>query len=164
MVVVCTPSALPATITRANASCWWCEKTGKPKAFIEQRKHEKNSGAKIGPMTLFFGGRHAHAEYYYRDECAAQFEKFEAEGLVKCCNAWSRDQKQKAPLGVYVQHKIMEEAVRSLLARPSKYSIEDSDAIWANLGREGSKGYFFLCGSKQPEKDAGEPSHIACPA
>ena len=27
------------------------------------------------------------------------------------------------------------------------------DSIWANLGREGSKGYFFLCGSKQPEKD-----------
>ena len=24
-----------------------------------------------------------------------RFEKFEAEGLVKCCNAWSRDQKQK---------------------------------------------------------------------
>lgn len=38
---------------------------------------------------------------------------------------------------VYVQHKIMEQA----------------DSIWANLGREGSRGYFFLCGSKQPEKD-----------
>ena len=98
-------------------------------AFIEQRKHEKNQGHRVGPMTLFFGGRHAHAEYYYRDE----FENFEAEGLVKCCNAWSRDQKQK----VYVQHKIMEQA----------------DDIWANLGREGSRGYFFLCGSKQPEKD-----------
>jgi len=99
------------------------------RAFIEQRKHEKSQGHRVGEMTLFFGGRHAHAEYYYRDE----FEKFEAEGLVKCCNAWSRDQKQK----VYVQHKIMEQA----------------DSIWANLGREGSKGYFFLCGSKQPEKD-----------
>eukprot|EP00913_Durusdinium_trenchii_P021938 g20612.t1 len=99
------------------------------RAFIEQRKHEKTQGHRVGPMTLFFGGRHAHAEYYYRDE----FEKFEAEGLVKCCNAWSRDQKQK----VYVQHKIMEQA----------------DDIWANLGREGSRGFFFLCGSKQPEKD-----------
>lgn len=28
---VCIPSALPATITRASASCWWCEKTGKRK-------------------------------------------------------------------------------------------------------------------------------------
>ena len=37
-------------------------------AFIEQRKHEKNQGHRVGPMTLFFGGRHAHAEYYYRDE------------------------------------------------------------------------------------------------
>ena len=27
------------------------------------------------------------------------------------------------------------------------------DDIWANLGREGSRGYFFLCGSKQPEKE-----------
>ena len=135
-------------------------------AFIEQRKHEKNQGHRVGPMTLFFGGRHAEAEYYYRDEPGAsilmegpwgrnrgldgslsrdirsgvfahaasafpffhvypnfyfihfmnkmvksvelmispdtlaalawlRFEKFEAEGLVKCCNAWSRDQKQK---------------------------------------------------------------------
>ena len=39
-----------------------------PQAFIEQRKYEKNLGHKVGPMTLFFGGRHAHAEYYYRDE------------------------------------------------------------------------------------------------
>lgn len=38
------------------------------------------------------------------------------------------------------------------------------DSIWANLGREGSKGYFFLCGSKQPEKDKRVeklPSHYA---
>eukprot|EP00930_Biecheleria_cincta_P080629 TRINITY_DN68_c0_g1_i8.p1 TRINITY_DN68_c0_g1~~TRINITY_DN68_c0_g1_i8.p1 ORF type:complete len:484 (+),score=132.83 TRINITY_DN68_c0_g1_i8:74-1525(+) len=99
------------------------------RAYIEQRKFEKTKGHKVGPMTLFFGGRYSKAEYYYRDE----FEAFEAEGLVKCCNAWSRDQKQK----IYVQHKIMEEA----------------DSIWNELGREGSTGYFFLCGSKQPEKD-----------
>jgi sulfite reductase (NADPH) flavoprotein alpha-component len=99
------------------------------RAFIEQRKFEKTRGHTVGPMTLFFGGRYSKSEYYYRDE----FEAFEAEGLVKCCNAWSRDGAQK----VYVQHKITEEA----------------DSIWANLGAEGSKGYFFLCGSKQPEKD-----------
>jgi len=99
------------------------------RAYIEQRKYQKTKGHTVGPMTLFFGGRYSKAEYYYRDE----FEQFEAEGLVKCCNAWSRDQKEK----VYVQHKIMEEA----------------DHIWRELGREGSKGYFFLCGSKQPEKD-----------
>lgn len=99
------------------------------RAFVEQRKCEKSKGHKVGGMTLFFGGRYSHAEYYYRDE----FEAYEKEGLVKCCNAWSRDQKQK----VYVQHKIAEQA----------------DLIWEHLGREGSKGYFFLCGSKQPEKD-----------
>eukprot|EP00933_Yihiella_yeosuensis_P080613 TRINITY_DN94072_c0_g1_i1.p1 TRINITY_DN94072_c0_g1~~TRINITY_DN94072_c0_g1_i1.p1 ORF type:complete len:513 (+),score=138.50 TRINITY_DN94072_c0_g1_i1:209-1540(+) len=99
------------------------------RAFIEQRKFQKSQGHKVGPMTLFFGGRHAKQEYYYRDE----FEAFEAEGLVKCCNAWSRDQKHK----VYVQHKIGEEA----------------EHIWRELGAPGSKGYFFLCGSKQPEKD-----------
>jgi len=99
------------------------------RAYIEQRKFEKTQGHKVGPMTLFFGGRYSKAEYYYRHE----FEQFEAEGLVKCCNAWSRDQKQK----IYVQHKILEE----------------EDSIWNELGREGSKGYFFLCGSKQPEKD-----------
>lgn len=99
------------------------------RAFVEQRKYHKNKGTQVGPMTLFFGGRYAKAEYYYREE----FEAFEQEGLLKCCNAWSRDQKQK----VYVQHKIQEEA----------------DSVWRELGTEGSKGYFFLCGSKQPEKD-----------
>jgi sulfite reductase (NADPH) flavoprotein alpha-component len=72
------------------------------RAFVEQRQYQKSQGEKVGPMTLFFGGRHAHAEYYYRDE----FETFEREGLVKCCNAWSRDQAHK----IYVQHKIAEEA------------------------------------------------------
>lgn len=100
------------------------------RAFVEERKWLKDSkGKSVGPMTLFFGGRHAHAEYYYKDE----FDAFEKEGLLKCCNAWSRDQAHK----IYVQHKIMEEA----------------DSIWEQLGKEGSTGYFFLCGSKQPEKD-----------
>jgi len=99
------------------------------RAYVEQRAFEKRQGHKVGPMTLFFGGRYSKAEYYYQDE----FVAFEQQGLVKCCNAWSRDQKQK----VYVQHKILEEA----------------DSIWQNLGKEGSTGYFFLCGSKQPEKD-----------
>ena len=37
-------------------------------AYIEQRKHEKSQGARVGPMTLFFGGRHKKAEFYYQDE------------------------------------------------------------------------------------------------
>ncbi|CAJ1442828.1 unnamed protein product [Effrenium voratum] len=28
----CTPSAPPATTTPASASCWWCERIGRPKA------------------------------------------------------------------------------------------------------------------------------------
>jgi len=111
------------------------------RAFVEQRKLQKDQGHKVGKMTLFFGGRYSKAEYYYREE----FEAFEAEGLLKCCNAWSRDQdgskfaqcKNAAAKKVYVQHKITEEA----------------DCIWDQLGRTGSTGYFFLCGSKQPEKD-----------
>jgi len=100
------------------------------RAFVEQRKYQKDRGAKIGNSTLFFGGRYSAQEYYYRDE----FEAFEREGIVKCCNAWSRDIPGKK---VYVQHKIKEE----------------EDTIWEQLGKPGSKGYFFLCGSKQPEKD-----------
>merc|ERR1719223_1523660 len=99
------------------------------RAFVEQRRDEKKNGLAIGPMTLFFGGRHSASEYYYREE----FEAYEAEGLVKCCNAWSRDQTQK----VYVQHKIAAEA----------------DAIWELFFKKNAKGYFFLCGSKQPERD-----------
>jgi len=100
------------------------------RAFVEQRQFQKDRGTKVGTMTLFFGGRYSKTEYYYRDE----FEAFEKEGIVKCCNAWSRDTPGKK---VYVQHKIQEE----------------EDDIWEHLGRPGSKGYFFLCGSKQPEKD-----------
>ena len=83
-----------------------------------------------------------------------RMEAYEKEGLVKCCNAWSRDQKEK----VYVQHKIMEEAVLpqasaqlfSCCAKPSRLAEAN---IWQHLGKEGSNGFFFLCGSKQPEKD-----------
>lgn len=100
------------------------------RAFVEQRKFQKSKGTKVGNMTLFFGGRYSKTEYYYREE----FEGYEKEGLLKCCNAWSRDTPGKK---VYVQHKIKEE----------------EDAIWEQLGKPGSKGYFFLCGSKQPEKD-----------
>jgi len=100
------------------------------RAYVEQRKFQKDQGHKIGKSHLFFGGRYEKQEYYYRDE----FEAFEKEGIVKCCNAWSRDTPGKK---VYVQNKIGEEA----------------DAIWEELGKPGSTGYFFLCGSKQPEKD-----------
>jgi len=100
------------------------------RAYVEQRKYQKDKGQKVGPMTLFFGGRYSKTEYYYRDE----FEAFEKEGIVKCCNAWSRDIPGKK---VYVQNKIKEE----------------EDSIWEHLGKPESKGYFFLCGSKQPEKD-----------
>jgi len=99
------------------------------RAFVEERKSQKSQGHKIGPSTLFFGGRYSKTEYYYRDE----FEAYEKDGIVKCCNAWSRDTAKK----VYVQHKIKEE----------------EDDIWEQLGKPGSKGFFFLCGSKQPEKD-----------
>eukprot|EP00928_Gymnodinium_smaydae_P008878 TRINITY_DN1326_c1_g1_i1.p1 TRINITY_DN1326_c1_g1~~TRINITY_DN1326_c1_g1_i1.p1 ORF type:complete len:518 (-),score=122.03 TRINITY_DN1326_c1_g1_i1:260-1768(-) len=99
------------------------------RAFVEQRKYQKSKGSKVGPMTLFFGGRYSKSEYYYREE----FEAFQRDGLVKCCNAWSRDGAKK----VYVQHKIAEEGER----------------VWEQFGKPGAKGYFFLCGSKQPEKD-----------
>merc|ERR1719235_3026053 len=100
------------------------------RAFIEQRVAEKRQGLAVGPMYLFFGGRYSNAEYYYRDE----MEEFERTGMVKCCNAWSRDTPGKK---VYVQNKIKE---------------EEND-IWEHLGKPGSRGFFFLCGSKQPEKD-----------
>jgi len=89
----------------------------------------KDKGVKVGKMTLFFGGRYSRNEYYYRDE----MEAYEQEGLLECCHAWSRDTDKK----VYVQHKLKEKA---------------SD-IWQQLGPKGSTGHFYLCGSKQPEKD-----------
>ena len=47
-------------------------------------------------------------------------EAYEKEGLVKCCNAWSRDQKEK----VYVQHKIMEEAAPTQANRTDPIQFE----------------------------------------
>merc|ERR1719409_878296 len=99
------------------------------RAFIEERKFAKSKGKKVGKMTLFFGGRYSKNEYYYRDEMDA----YEAEGLLQCFHAWSRDTDKK----VYVQHKIQER----------------SADIWEELGADKSKGHFYLCGPKQPEKD-----------
>lgn len=61
------------------------------RAFIEERKAAKKKGAKVGKMTLFFGGRYSKDEYYYGDEMAA----YEQEGLLQCFNAWSRDTAKK---------------------------------------------------------------------
>jgi len=98
------------------------------RAFIQERKYQKEMGIDVGPMALYFGARHRHEEYLYGDELDA----YEKEGLITRLGlAFSRDQKEK----VYIQHKI--EADGPIL---KKYLGEN-------------KGHFYLCGPTWPVPD-----------
>jgi len=101
------------------------------RAFIQERKFQKEMGMEVGPMILYFGARHRHEEWLYGDE----WEQYEKEGLVKLGLAFSRDQKEK----VYIQHKI--DADGDLL---SEYLGPAS----GNLTE--TKGSFYLCGPTWP--------------
>lgn len=98
------------------------------RAFIQERKFQKESGIEVGPVVLYFGARYRAEEYLYGDELDAYAE----EGLVTRLGlAFSRDQKQK----VYIQHKIE----------------EDGPLLKKLLGEQ--KGSFYLCGPTWPVPD-----------
>lgn len=94
------------------------------RAFIQERKYQKEMGIEVGPVTLYFGARYRAEEWLYGDE----WEAYEKEGLVKLGLAFSRDQKHK----VYIQDKMK----------------EDAKEIRRLLGDE--NGYFYLCGPTHP--------------
>lgn len=98
------------------------------RAFVQERKVQKENGEKVGEIFLYFGARHRHEEYLYGEEWDAYFK----EGLVTRLGlAFSRDQKEK----VYIQHKIKDDA--DLL----KELFVDK------------QGYFYLCGPTWPVPD-----------
>jgi sulfite reductase (NADPH) flavoprotein alpha-component len=98
------------------------------RAFIQERKFQKESGIEVGPVVLYFGARYRAEEYLYGDELDAYAE----EGLVTRLGlAFSRDQKQK----VYIQHKIE----------------EDGPLLKQLLGEQ--QGSFYLCGPTWPVPD-----------
>jgi len=95
------------------------------RAFVQERKYQKEMGIEVGPIVLYFGARHRHEEWLYGDE----WDAYAAEGLVTRLGlAFSRDQKEK----VYIQNKI----------------VEDKALLGDLLGKE--NGFFYLCGPTWP--------------
>jgi len=69
------------------------------RAFFEERKIQKNSGAEIGQSAYFFGCRHESKDFLHRD----QWLSYLADGTLQLLEtAFSQDQANK----VYVQHLI----------------------------------------------------------
>ncbi|KAJ1819485.1 sulfite reductase [NADPH] flavoprotein component, partial [Coemansia sp. RSA 2675] len=98
------------------------------RAFIEERAVLKMQGAKVGPMTLYFGSRHRAMEYLYGEE----LEAYHADGLLTNLRlAFSRDQKEK----VYIQHRMR----------------DDSELLASQM--LGQDGCFYLCGPTWPASD-----------
>ena len=50
------------------------------RAFVEQRKFQKNKGTKVGPQTPFFGGRYSKQEK--QKSRAALLQLLEAAGIT----------------------------------------------------------------------------------
>ena len=98
------------------------------RAFVQERKVQKESGLKVGPIVLYFGARHRSEEWLYGEE----WDQYYREGLVTRLGlAFSRDQKEK----IYIQHRIKEDG--ELLKR---LFLEE-------------EGYFYLCGPTWPVPD-----------
>jgi sulfite reductase alpha subunit-like flavoprotein len=70
--------------------------------FLQFRSSKAGSSSSLGPCVVFFGCRHASADYLYEDELA----KFETNGICKVVTAFSKDGERV----VYVQHRMKENA------------------------------------------------------
>jgi homodimeric pyruvate:ferredoxin (flavodoxin) oxidoreductase len=91
------------------------------RAFVQERKWEKDNGKRTGEMWLFYGSRYKNRDFMFGDELT----KYQKEGVLDHMeNAFSRDQKEK----IYVQHRIK----------------QNSKAIYDALVTK--KGFFYLCG------------------
>jgi len=110
------------------------------------------------PHFLFFGCRHEARDYLYQQE----LERWQASGMLKVFNAFSRDQEYK----IYVQHRMLEQgptlwdrmknghyfyvcgdatsmagdvekAMRQIIQEHGGKSAEEADAYLIELGNEG---------------------------
>ncbi|KJH48682.1 FAD binding domain protein [Dictyocaulus viviparus] len=71
------------------------------RAFIQERKSQKNQGKDVGPTILYYGCRHPDYDYIYRNE----IEQMVDDGVItNLYLAFSRAQEQK----VYVQDRLWE--------------------------------------------------------
>ncbi|CAI5523217.1 unnamed protein product [Closterium sp. Naga37s-1] len=91
------------------------------RAFLQHRALLQKGGQQLGEALLFFGCRHRHQDYIYREELAA----YEESGVLSALHvAFSRD----GPSKVYVQHLLKQQAER----------------VWQVVGRRG--GSVYVCG------------------
>ncbi|CAI5968921.1 unnamed protein product [Closterium sp. NIES-64] len=113
------PPRLPAVIPLARRTPW--HRMLSLAAWQRHRALLQKGGQQLGEALLFFGCRHRHQDYIYREELAA----YEESGVLSALHvAFSRD----GPSKVYVQHLLKQQAER----------------VWQVVGRRG--GSVYVCG------------------
>ncbi|XP_063810046.1 NADPH--cytochrome P450 reductase isoform X2 [Pseudophryne corroboree] len=89
--------------------------------FIQEREWLKQQGKEVGDTVLYYGCRHEHEDYLYKDE----LRKFHQDGVLTQLNvAFSRDQKEK----VYVQHLLK----------------KNQENVWKLISEENA--HIYVCG------------------
>ncbi|XP_077338307.1 NADPH--cytochrome P450 reductase isoform X1 [Lithobates pipiens] len=89
--------------------------------FIQEREWLKQQGKEVGETVLYYGCRHEHEDYLYKEELA----KFHKDGVLTQLNvAFSRDQKEK----IYVQHLIK----------------KNKEHLWKLINEENA--HIYICG------------------
>ena len=89
--------------------------------FMQSREQSAQLGELPGEALLFFGETHQKTNCLFCDE----FKGWQAQGLVDCYYAFSRDQTEK----IYVQQRIVEQA----------------EKVWALMNKG---AHFYICGSQ----------------
>lgn len=98
------------------------------KAFVEERRYQKEHGQDIGEIYLYLGSRHKKQEYLYGEFWEAYMKQ---DILTYLGAAFSRDQSYK----VYIQDKIRE-------------NLDELTDLICN-----KNGHFYLCGPTWPVPD-----------
>jgi sulfite reductase alpha subunit-like flavoprotein len=95
------------------------------RSFVQDRMYKKAQGIDVGPMVVFYGCRHQHEEFFYKEE----WKQYEQAGvLTKLINAFSHDPPHYPPKMLFVNQKM----------------DEHHDLLGDLLGKRG--GYFYFCG------------------
>lgn len=89
--------------------------------FIQEREWLKQQGKEVGETVLYYGCRHEHEDYLYKEELA----RFHKDGVLTQLNvAFSRDQKEK----IYVQHLLK----------------KNKEHLWKLINEENA--HIYICG------------------
>ncbi|XP_066431222.1 NADPH--cytochrome P450 reductase isoform X2 [Eleutherodactylus coqui] len=89
--------------------------------FIQEREWLKQQGKDVGETVLYYGCRHEHEDYLYKEELT----KFYKDGVLTQLNvAYSRDQKEK----IYVQHLLK----------------KNKENVWKLINEENA--HIYVCG------------------